>query len=165
MHKFTDFYKNQVTLSFADHPFSKEPKHVLIICRYQNEWLLTRHKERGLEFPGGKVEAYENAEEGAVREVKEETGAIVEKLDYIGQYYVDGKREHVIKNVYFADIRELIDQPSYFETMGPVLISHLPHDMKINERYSFIMKDNVVRLAINHVKQFYKKDINHHANV
>lgn len=152
MYKFKDFYNNEVTLSFEDHPFSKHPEHVLVICRYLDEWLLTRHKERGLEFPGGKVEVNENAEEGAVREVKEETGASVEALKYIGQYYVDGKRESVIKNVYYADIKELIDQPTYYETAGPVLVSELPDDIKINNAYSFIMKDDVIQLAIKKIK-------------
>ena len=59
--KFRDYYNNEVHLSFKDHPFSEQPKHVLIICRYQGKWLLTRHKERGLEFPGGKVEEGERA--------------------------------------------------------------------------------------------------------
>lgn len=151
MHKFTDFYNNQVTLSFDDHPFSKTPKHVLVICRYQEQWLLTQHKERGLEFPGGKVEVNETAEEGAIREVKEETGGLVRALKYIGQYYVDGKKEHVIKNVYYAEIKELTDQPSYHETDGPVLLSTLPDNIKVNKAFSFIMKDDVIQLAMNHI--------------
>lgn len=153
MHTFTDFYENEVTFSFSDHPFSKEPKHVLVICRYENNWLLTNHKERGLEFPGGKVEYFESAEQGAIREVKEETGAMLNSLDYIGQYYVDGKRDQVVKNVYYGDVKELIDQPTYYETIGPVLVSHLPIDMRENDLYSFIMKDDVVQLAVEHVKR------------
>jgi len=101
VHKFIDYYKNEVTLSFADHPFSKEPKHVWIICKYRDKWLLTKHKERGLEFPGGKVEHGETAEQGAIREITEETGGVVDHIHYIGQYYVAGKKDHVIKNSYW----------------------------------------------------------------
>src|SRR5699024_4797011 len=88
MYIFTDYYKNKVKFSFSNHPFSKEPKHVWVICHYEDKWLLTSHKDRGLEFPGGKVERGETAEEAAVREVKEETGGIVGRLSYIGQYLV-----------------------------------------------------------------------------
>ncbi len=76
---FKDYYNNKVQLSFLDHPFSKNPKHVWIICRYKDKWLLTDHKERGIEFPGGKVEPGETAGQAAIREVMEETGATVKK--------------------------------------------------------------------------------------
>lgn len=152
MDKFIDFYKNEVTLSFEDHPFSKEPRHVLVICRYENQWLLTRHKERGLEFPGGKVEADETAEEGAIREIMEETGARVKALKYLGQYYIDGKRDQVIKNLYYAEVKELTSQLTYYETEGPVLITNLPANIKENDNYSFIMKDNVIMLGLKEIK-------------
>ena len=42
-------------LSFERNTFSLKSRHVLVICRYQGEWVLTQHNERGLEFPGGKV--------------------------------------------------------------------------------------------------------------
>ena len=155
MHKFIDYYKNEVTLSFADHPFSKEPKHVWIICRYKNKWLLTQHKERGLEFPGGKVEVGETAEQGAIREIHEETGGVVEHIDYIGQYYVAGKKEHVIKNVYFAKIKELIEQPMYFETEGPVLLEEIPEDVKYDHLFSFMMKDDVLPISMSQIKKKY----------
>ncbi|HLQ98072.1 MAG TPA: nucleoside triphosphatase YtkD [Candidatus Dormibacteraeota bacterium] len=155
MHKFIDYYKNEVTLSFADHPFSKEPKHVWIICKYEDRWLLTQHKERGLEFPGGKVEAGETAEQGAIREIHEETGGVVEHIDYIGQYYVAGKKEHVIKNVYFAKIKELIEQPMYFETEGPVLLEEIPEDVKYDHLFSFMMKDDVLPISMSQIKKKY----------
>src|SRR5690625_1372341 len=95
---FTDFYHNKVQLSFEKEPFSKTPKHVWVISRYKDKWLLTNHRTRGLEFPGGKVEPGETAEQAAIREVMEETGGVVEELHYIAQYNVDGKSDQVIKN-------------------------------------------------------------------
>lgn len=156
MHIFTDYYQNEVTLSFDDQPFSKEPKHVWVICRYQNQWLLTEHKERGVEFPGGKVEAGESAEEAAIREVMEETGGVVEKITYIAQYYVAGKNDHVIKNVYFAKVNELKVQDGYFETNGPVLLNSIPENVRKNKKYSFIMKDDVLSKSLDYILKRYE---------
>lgn len=153
MHTFTDFYHNEVKLSFQKEPFSKEPKHVWVICRYKTNWLLTNHKERGIEFPGGKVEHGETAYRGAIREVMEETGGVIKDLTYIGQYYVAGKREHIIKNVYYANVKELLKNPSYYETKGPVLLEEIPLDVKSNPSFSFIMKDNILTYCLDFIKE------------
>lgn len=152
MNTFKDYYNNEVTLSFADHPFSKHPKHVWVICKCNGQWLLTRHKDRGLEFPGGKVEDGETVKQAAIREVKEETGGIVESINYVGQYFVAGKGGNIIKNVYFATVSELVKQPTYYETDGPVLLNNIPPDVKDNQSYSFIMKDDVLPNCIRHIQ-------------
>ncbi|HSU80724.1 MAG TPA: nucleoside triphosphatase YtkD, partial [Candidatus Angelobacter sp.] len=110
---FEDYYENPVSLSFDLHPFSSFPKHVWVICRFKDQWLLTRHPRRGWEFPGGKVEEGETPEEAARREVYEETGAIVGTIRYIGQYKVDGKSGTIIKNVYYAEISEIKAKSDY----------------------------------------------------
>src|SRR5699024_8720354 len=101
MNVFKDFYSHEVKLSFENHPFSKDTRHVWIICQYKNKWLLTKHKERGYEFPGGKEEHGETAKEDAIRELMEETGALLKEITYLPLYYVVGKSDSVIKNVYF----------------------------------------------------------------
>ncbi|QKY69756.1 RNA deprotection pyrophosphohydrolase [Lentibacillus sp. CBA3610] len=153
MYRFTDYYHNKVTLSFDDHPFSRNPKHVWVICTYKNKWLLTRHKERGLEFPGGKVEENESAREAAIREVKEETGGSIEKIRYLGQYTVAGKGGTIIKNVYFAEIKDLAVQKTYYETEGPIELSHIPKNVKRNKQYSFIMKDDVLKHCMAYIRK------------
>lgn len=144
MHTFKDYYQNQVTLSFRDEPFSNDPRHVFVISTYQNKWLLTKHSDRGLEFPGGKVEGGESADMAAKREVMEETGGDVKTLTYIGQYKVCGKSETIIKNIYMAEIESLEKQDTYFETDGPVLKEVLPINIKKDPLYSFIMKDDIL---------------------
>lgn len=159
MKVFSDFYKNEVKLSFADHPFDKHPKHVWVICRLNNKWLLTKHKSRGIEFPGGKVERGETASEAAVREVKEETGGEVSQLLYLGQYKVEGKEETVVKNIYFAQISSLANQHTYYETEGPVMIDQLPGNIRSNESYSFMMKDDVLPLSLVKIEQLMNKEV------
>ncbi|WP_096270989.1 RNA deprotection pyrophosphohydrolase [Paucisalibacillus globulus] len=148
MFTFRDYYQNEVSLSFSKHPFSNDPRHVWVICRYDNKWLLTKHRDRGLEFPGGKVEQGENAEEAAVREVMEETGGVIRDIHYIGQYHVAGKAGHVVKNVYYAEVEKLEEQETYYETEGPVLLEAIPRNVKFNPNYSFIMKDDVLKYCM-----------------
>jgi|SRR5690625_1340559 len=150
---FKDYYQNEVKLSFKDQPFSKEPKHVWVICKYDDQWLLTKHRGRGMEFPGGKVEAGETAEVAAVREVMEETGGIVQDLQYIAQYFVSGKSGTIIKNVYFATIKALEKQTTYFETLGPVLLDEIPENIKEQKQYSFMMKDGVLCHCLPYIRR------------
>ncbi|BDG30979.1 RNA deprotection pyrophosphohydrolase [Parageobacillus thermoglucosidasius] len=150
MKSFFDCYGNRVLLSFMDHPFSLKPRHVWIVCRYKGQWLLTNHPERGLEFPGGKVEKGETPEQAAVREVKEETGGIVGTLTYIGQYKVEPS---IIKNIYFAEIAAIVEQSSYLETDGPVLLRSLPENIRFDKRFSFIMRDDVLQYTLKEIKR------------
>lgn len=150
---FIDFYKNKVEFSYKVNPFSNDPRHVWVVCKYKDEWLLTGHEDRGIEFPGGKVEIGETPEEAARREVYEETGGIVNSLTYIGQYRVTAKQEIVIKNVYFANIDQLNEREHYFETEGPILLKQLPHDIKTNKQFSFIMKDKVLSFSMDWIEK------------
>ncbi|WP_114570233.1 RNA deprotection pyrophosphohydrolase [Exiguobacterium flavidum] len=141
---FLDFYQNPVELSFEDHPFSQRPLHVWVIAVYEGKWLLTRHKQRGYEFPGGKVEQGETAEEAARREVMEETGGRIDEMHYIGQYRVRGRGDTVIKNIYFAKIAALEKHLAVDETDGAFLFERLPKRLEQNKQYSFMMKDRVL---------------------
>ncbi|AKO94496.1 RNA deprotection pyrophosphohydrolase [Priestia filamentosa] len=153
MYTFKDSYQNQVFLSFNKHAFSKNPKHVWVVCRFEGQWLLTDHSTRGMEFPGGKVEQGETPAEAARREVMEETGGVVTGLHYLGQYKVCSRQRIIIKNIYFASIPEIKKRDDYLETKGPVLVRELPKDIKNHEEYSFIMKDDVLQHVLTEMRR------------
>ena len=155
MKTFYDYYNNKVQLTFSNQQLEIKAKHVWVVCRYQDRWLLTKHSDRGLEFPGGKVENGEHPAEAAIREVKEETGGIVENLYYLGQYIVEGKKETITKNIYFAEIAAIEKQATYYETDGPVLIREIPDNVQENKAYSFIMKDHVLMYSMQKPKEKY----------
>src|SRR5699024_12636786 len=92
--------------------------------------------ERGYEFPGGKVEHGETAKEAAIREVMEETGALLKEITYLAQYYVVGKSDSVIKNVYFAKVDKLTNQITYYETKGHVLLDKFKNDISTINKIS-----------------------------
>ncbi|MDQ0352944.1 8-oxo-dGTP diphosphatase [Alkalibacillus filiformis] len=152
MEVFKDYYQNTVKFVKNEMYFSNQPKHVWVITKHKGQWLLTKHKNRGIEFPGGKVEQGESADQAAIREVYEETGGIVKELQFVGQYYVDGKGGDIVKNVYFAQIDELEERPHYYETEGPILLDDIPKNVKKDHRYSFMMKDKVLQIAIKEIK-------------
>ncbi len=59
METFLDKNGCTVRMAFEQNAFSKVSGNVLVVCDYEGKWLLTSHKERGWEFPGGKIEAGE----------------------------------------------------------------------------------------------------------
>ncbi|WP_066063252.1 RNA deprotection pyrophosphohydrolase [Neobacillus soli] len=152
MIQFIDRNGNRVELSFSERAFHEAAKHVLVICQSGDEWLLTNHKQRGLEFPGGKVESAETLEEAARREVYEETGAILSDLKYIAAYKVFDNTQPFVKAVFWGKVKRVETADTYLETNGPVTVKGDILQLRQRADYSFIMKDQVVEECINHIK-------------
>ncbi len=152
MKTFLDYYGNKVNLRFACTEIENNAAHVLSFCKIVDDWLLTKHSQRGLEFPGGHVESGETPREAAIREVYEETGGVVDELTYIGQYIVHSE-EVIVKNIYFAQIGEMERKEEYLETEGPQVIQTLPKNIHQSTEYSFIMKDNMLMYALQEIKR------------
>jgi 8-oxo-dGTP diphosphatase len=149
MKAFSDIKGNKVELSFLEDSFQEKAKHVLVICQYGDNWLLTKHKTRGLEFPGGKMEAGETPEETARREVFEETGAVLDELIYIGEYQVTDPDGMFVKAVFWGKVKNVNKKEDYLETNGPELVKGDILKLRWGGEYSFIMKDQVVEECIN----------------
>ena len=144
--EYTDMNGCRCQLSFEPDAFDLESRHVLVIARWQDRWLLTDDKKRGLEFPGGKAELGESLREAATREVYEETGAVIEKLEWFAEYFVDS-RPPFCKTVFLAEVTG-IDEIELMETNGAVLAEELALD----DSYSFLMKDEGMKSLLKQVK-------------
>ncbi|MDP4086285.1 MAG: NUDIX domain-containing protein, partial [Bacillota bacterium] len=107
MKRFLDSTGKIVELSFIGHPFKETVGHVLVICQYEDGWLCTHHKNRGIEFPGGKIECGETLEQAAKREVYEETGAIISTLVQLGEYRVEDPKGPFVKAVFWGEVKQL----------------------------------------------------------
>lgn len=153
MELFYDYLGSKVHFSFSSDDFNQEAKHVIVICYKEGQWLLTKHKKRGLEFPGGKLEEGECIEAAAKREVYEETGALIKKLHWVAQYEVFGKDKSFCKAVYFAHIDQLIKKVDYLETDGPFFVTESQIKERRQEMFSYIMKDFVMDLCLKRVKE------------
>lgn len=157
MKEFLDIHGNRVELSFLQCYFQEEAKHVFILCQFEEAWVLTNHKVRGLEFPGGKMEAGETLEESAHREVYEETGAILENLQKIGEYRVTDHNGSFVKAIFWGKIKKLEDKETYYETNGPILVKGDILQQRFGDEYSFIMKDQVVEECIKYIYELQSK--------
>lgn len=139
MPEFKDFEGRKVTLAFEE---NDSARHVLAICKFDDKYLMTDHKMRGIEFPGGKVELDETREGAVHREVFEETGASIEKLKYIGYYTVHGELPFS-KAVYYVAVKDMFFKCDYLETMGPVI--YRSADEVPEEKRSVLLEDACIR--------------------
>jgi len=157
MIQFFDQNRNKVELDFKQKAFKEEAKHVLVICQQGDKWLLTNHKKRGLEFPGGKVEPFETLEEAARRETFEETGAILGQLQFVAEYKVSDQNSSFVKAVFLGQVKEMDRTNNYHETNGPIMLEGDVLELRMGNQFSFIMKDQVIEECIQHIKQKSKE--------
>lgn len=146
MHAFTDDFGFPVTLTFDSREYDRqEARHVLIFPFWQGKLLFTRHRQRGIELPGGKVEPHESSIAAALREVFEETGAILDGIERIGQYTVNRQWS---KDIYVARVLSYTQTPSGEDVSETVVFEQIPLDVKGDPRFSRLLYDDVYPLAL-----------------
>ncbi|MCE4957973.1 NUDIX domain-containing protein [Macrococcoides caseolyticum] len=145
--RFTDLEQNEVVLNLEKN--IPDARHVLMITTYQGQYVLTKHKIRGYEFPGGKVEPNETTIEGMHRELMEETGGIAKAYRYIGAYTV-WREIPFEKDVFQVEIENLLPQAHYLETEGPVCVDTL--DEIKDELKSNLLKDPCILYLVDLLK-------------
>ena len=150
MFTYTDLNGNGCELSFKKNAFSIEPKHVLVLAKYEGKWLLTDHPKRGYEFPGGKVEKGETIEDAAKREVFEETGASIGHLEWFATYMVQEQMPFT-KAVFTATVEMIDRNHPNLETKGLILMTE--DELLTNEQLSFYMKDMGMRKILEKVSE------------
>jgi 8-oxo-dGTP diphosphatase len=150
MYYFYDRSGQMISLTFNREKFLPDAGHVLVWAFADDEKktiVLTRHRRRGWEVPGGKVDAGESPENAAHRELFEETGVKIESLRWIGQYVIHpvDKGEPAVKNIYMGRVREWGDIPKGFETLerGIFLIDLMPFQAGMSP----FIQDNIFPLC------------------
>ena len=84
----------------------------------EEEVLICNIEDRGWCIPSGRVEPNESSLEAAVREAREEAGALLQDVLYIGCYRISERGEVRWADVYAARVKELVDIPEEFESCG-----------------------------------------------
>lgn len=145
--EYTDLKGYRCRLSFEPGELGIESRHVLVIAKWNGKWLLTKHRNRGLEFPGGKAESKESLMEAAKREVYEETGGQIIKMEWFAEYVVQCEPPFC-KTVFTAEV-SAIENIDLMETEGAVLLDILEPD----STYSFLMRDEGMKEIMERVIQ------------
>ncbi|PKK86394.1 MAG: hypothetical protein CVT48_01235 [Thermoplasmata archaeon HGW-Thermoplasmata-1] len=106
---------------------------VVVILNEKGEFMLLKHRKRGWEFPGGKLEEGETPEKCAIREILEETGyGILDHKVMMNTLNGEGGRGYVV----FARLGRKLAEPQdpltekveFFRELPPMEELSFPHD-------------------------------------
>ena len=129
-----------MNIEFYEVNDSNKPDIVVICAKYEDKFVMCRHKGRKTwEIPGGHIEEGEVAELAAKRELYEETGAtefsIVPECKY--SFEINGKK--VFSVMYKGTITKMEKLPD-FEIEEIAFFDKLPKNVTYPEIYEKILK-------------------------
>lgn len=150
MFTFTDENGYTVDLRFDKGPFEIEPRHVLVLVQNEGKWLCAVHERRGVEFPGGKMEAGESLIEAAIREVYEETQVRVQNPKWFA-YYVVHTEVPFCKAVFSAKVEVIEPFTGDFETVERMWLTE--EELFQHPNLSFYMRDAGMKKMLEEMKQ------------
>lgn len=135
---FIDLNEIHVDMHFKKGQYEIEPKHVLVVVKNGEKFLCSIHRERGIEFPGGKVEEGETLQAAALREVLEETNVKIKNIRELCHYIVREEKPFC-KVVFMAELEQELEANFAYETKGRVWLTK--EQLIQHENLSFYMKD------------------------
>lgn len=147
---FTDLNEKSVDMYFHKGKYEIEPKHVLVIVKNGEQFLCSVHRERGIEFPGGKVEKAETLEAAALREVLEETNVKIKNVRELCHYIVR-EEQPFCKVVFIAELEQQLNDNFVYETKGRVWLTE--EELSEQPNLSFYMKDAGMKRILQEVRQ------------
>ena len=149
MFTFTDLNEKNVDMYFHKGQYEIEPKHVLVVVKNGEQFLCSVHRERGIEFPGGKVENGESLQVAAVREVLEETNIKIKNVRELCHYIVRDEQPFC-KVVFVAELEQQLDGNFAYETKGRVWLTE--EELSQQANLSFYMKDAGMKRILQEVR-------------
>ena len=150
MFTFTDLNEKKVDMYFHKGQYEIEPKHILVVVKNGDQFLCSVHRERGIEFPGGKVEGVETLQAAAVREVLEETNVKIKNIRELCHYIVREKQPFC-KVVFVADLEQQLGGNFVYETKARIWLTE--EQITQHENLSFYMKDAGMKRILQEVRQ------------
>lgn len=104
--------------------FNPSAATVGLIVNGRGEWLCVRRAKdpaKGtLDLPGGFSDMFETSEQGVMREVKEETGLDIDRVEFLfsipNQYEYSGFLVHTIDMFYRCHVKDAEINPAVYET-------------------------------------------------
>ena len=88
--------------------------YVIMGASYQGKWIFVRHRERqSWEMPAGHIEAGEDPDRAAHRELYEEAGVVNSSLTVVSDYRVKDGGKSAYGRFYYAEVKELEPLPEH----------------------------------------------------